>query len=98
MKTIVVNADADAGSRKKVKRPGSGRTKGSFSFVTVTLAELQAKFADPTQKVVIGRKWAEQCGFNISATTPATDILGKIQGETPASQAAVTVRNLADEE
>jgi hypothetical protein len=96
MKTIVVDANAD--SRKKVKRPGSGRTKGSFSFVTVSLADLKANFADDTQKIVIGRKWAEQCGFNIQATTPATDILGKIQGETPATQAAVTVRNLADEE
>jgi hypothetical protein len=96
MKTIIANADAD--SRKKTKRPGSGRTKGSFSFVTVTLAELQAKFADPTQKIVIGRKWAEQCGFNIAATTSATDILGKIQGETPATQAAVTVRQLTDDE
>lgn len=85
-------------NRKKTKRPGSGRTKGSYSFVTLTMAELIAKFADPTQKIVVGRKWAEQCQFNVQSTTNASDILGKIQGETPETRAAVTVRNLADEE
>jgi hypothetical protein len=94
MKTIIASAD----SRQKVKRPGSGRTKGSFSFVTVTLAELNEKFKDPTQKIVIGRKWAQQCSFDVKFTTPAGNILGKIEGETPASQAAVTVRNLTDDE
>jgi hypothetical protein len=93
MKTIIASSD----SRAKVKRPGSGRTKGSFSFVAVTLADLKAKFADDTQKVIVGRKWAEQCGFDVSTTTSATNILGKIQGETPATQAAVTVRQLTDD-
>lgn len=82
---------------KKTKRPGSGRTKGSFSFVKLTLADLQAKFNDPNQPIVIGRKWAEQCGFAIGATTSATNILESIQGQTPATQAGVVVTNLADE-
>lgn len=94
-----MNNDLNPTGRKKTKRPGSGRTKGSFSFVALTLGDLKAKFADDAQVIVIGRKWAEQCGFtNIVTTTPATNILGTIQGQTPATQAAVTVRNLADDE
>jgi len=85
-------------NRRKTKRPGSGRTKGSFSFVALTLADLKAKFADDTQVIVIGRKWAEQCGFNIASTTSATNILGNIQGQTPATRASVSVTNPADEE
>lgn len=49
-------------SKTKITRKGSGRTKGSYSFVTVTLAELNAKFA-PDTKIVIGRKWGEVVGF-----------------------------------
>ena len=92
------NTTESGDARKKTKRPGSGRTKGSFSFVALTLGQIKAKFADDNQVIVIGRKWAEQCGFNIPTTTSATDILGHIQGQTPESRAAVTVSRLTDDE
>ena len=45
--------------KNKVRRPGAGRTVGSFSFVQVPLDVLVAKFADTKQKIVVGRKWCE---------------------------------------
>ena len=80
----------------KVTRKGSGRTKGSFSFVKVTLAELNAKFADPNQPVVIGRKWAEEVGFNGLTAAPANQTMDSIQGQTPKTAVTATVNLLDD--
>ena len=80
----------------KVTRKGSGRTKGSFSFVKVTLAELQAKFADPQQPIVIGRKWAEEVGFTNLTASPANQTMDSIQGQTPKSAVTATVNLLED--
>jgi len=78
----------------KVTRKGSGRTKGSFSFVKVTLAELQAKFADPNQTIVVGRKWAEEVGFSGLVSAPANRTMDSIQGQTPATHVTAVVTDL----
>ena len=80
----------------KVTRKGSGRTKGSFSFVKVTLAQLQDKFKDPNQPIVIGRKWAEEVGFSGLSAFPANQTMESIQGQTPKSAVTATVNLLAD--
>jgi len=78
----------------KVTRKGSGRTKGSFSFVKITLADLNSKFADATTPCVVSRKWAESCGFTGLIANPANSTLDSIQGQTPATHVAATVTNL----
>jgi len=78
----------------KVTRKGSGRTKGSFSFVKITLADLNAKFADTTTPIVASRKWAESCGFTGLIANPANATLDSIQGQTPATHVTATVTNL----
>jgi hypothetical protein len=77
-----------------VTRKGSGRTKGSYSFVKITLATLNAKFADPSTPIVTGRKWAEACGFEGLTSAPANHTLDTIQGQTPATYVTATVTNL----
>lgn len=83
-----------ANNTTKVTRKGSGRTKGSYSFVKLTVAELRAKFADESTPVVVSRKWAEACGFTGLVANPANATLDSIQGQTPATHVAATVTNL----
>jgi hypothetical protein len=78
----------------KVTRKGSGRTKGSFSFVKITLADLKAKFADDTTPIVVSRKWAEACNFKGLIANPANTTLDSIQGQTPATHVTAVVTNL----
>ena len=78
----------------KVTRKGSGRTKGSFSFVKITIADLNAKFADTTTPCVVSRKWAESCGFQGLIANPGNSTLDSIQGRTPATHVAAKVTNL----
>lgn len=81
-------------STNKVSRKGSGRTKGSFSFVRVPLADLASKFADTSTPVLVSRKWAEAVGFvGLTATTAAASY-NLIEGKTPATAVAATVTNL----
>ena len=54
--------------KPKMRRPGSGRTKGSFSFVRIPLSELNKKFADQTTPITVSRMWAQQCGFKVKST------------------------------
>lgn len=75
-------------------RKGSGRTKGSFSFVTLSLAELNAKLINPDTKVMVGRKFAEQHGFTGMTCAPVSTLYGKIAGSTPATKVAATVTDL----
>jgi hypothetical protein len=81
-------------SNKTVTRKGSGRTKGSFSFVKLTVAQLREKFADESTPVQVGRKWAEMCGFTGLTSAPANAINASIQGLTPATRVAATVTEL----
>jgi len=77
-------------------KKGSGRTKGSFSFVKIPLKDLMAKFADPNTQVVVGRKWAEACGFDGLVSNPATTTMASIEGVTPATHVNVVVSELED--
>lgn len=78
----------------KITRKGSGRTKGSFSFVKITLEDLNNKFADKTTPCVVSRKWAESCGFSGLISNPAGSTMESIQGQTPATHVAATVTDL----
>lgn len=78
-------------NQNKVSRKGSGRTKGSFSFVRVPLADLTGKFADPSTTVLVSRKWAEAVGFNGLVASNAQESYDSIQGKTPSTTVAVAV-------
>jgi hypothetical protein len=49
-------------TQSQTKGAGRGRTKGSFSFVTVSLQELAEKL-NGQASVVVSRKWAENIGL-----------------------------------
>ena len=74
----------------KTKKQGSGRTKGSFSFVKISLDDLNAKFKDTTTPIVVSRKYAEQVGFTNLTSTSAKGTFESIQG-TEASQTVAAV-------
>lgn len=78
-------------TKKQPGSKGSGRTAGSFSFVTVTLKDLNAKFADQTQPIVISRKFAQNVGFENLNSFPVQTITGKIEGLTPDTKIAAEV-------
>ena len=78
----------------KIKRPGSGRTKGSFSFVKVSLQALNDKFADKSTSIVVSRKFAETVGFTGLIANPANHTLESIAGAVPDNTVAVKVTNL----
>lgn len=59
----------------KVKRPGAGRTKGSFSFVTATTTQMLAANSNTEFKWLISRKQAEALGM----TGLTTDKIGELK-------------------
>lgn len=73
----------DATQPKKIKRPGAGRTKGSFSFVSMTLEELNKAFGamPPGFKLLVSRKQLEGCGFSGLTTGTATELTDSIAGQ-----------------
>jgi hypothetical protein len=60
---------------KKIKRPGSGRTKGSFSFVTVPLEFLCGKIKDGKTLIKVSRLQLEAMGFNVVSSEPQTVVV-----------------------
>ena len=66
----------------KIKRKGAGRTKGSFSFVKATIAQMQAANPNPDFPWLLSRKQAES--LNMSLTTGSV-------GELNESMAGTTV-------
>lgn len=78
----------------KVTRKGSGRTKGSYSFVPLTMAALSVRCADPTITVLVSRKWAEAHGFTGLVARPASNSYESIQGQTPNTLVTATVTDL----
>jgi hypothetical protein len=48
--------------QKKPRKVGSGRKKGSYSFIRVKLSDLQERFKDSAD-IVVSRKWAEGNGL-----------------------------------
>jgi hypothetical protein len=78
-------------TQAKVTRQGSGRTKGSFSFVKIPLSQIADKFKDVQTPVVVSRKWAESVGFTGLTAQAANHTLSSIEGTTPAAAAPATV-------
>lgn len=58
---------------KPTRRPGSGRTKGSYSFVRVPWTVLQ-NFVGKNSEVTVSRKWAEANGLYFTLCTNAAHI------------------------
>ena len=99
MNKTQIKKSAKATKPRKVHRPGSGRTKGSFSFVRLTLGDLKKKFADDTTPITVGRVWAQNLGFNVETTTNANALYSEIAAASPAGKVEATVVNLdADED
>lgn len=61
-------------SNKKVTRVGSGRTKGSVSFVEIELGQLCARIADPKTRIKVSRLQMEAMGFAIKPTAPLVEL------------------------
>lgn len=67
---------------KKIRRPGAGRTKGSFSFVKMKVSDVIAKFANmPDLDLMLSRKQMEGFGFNNLVTDKASDLTESIAGQ-----------------
>lgn len=81
-------------AKKKQRRPGSGRTKGSFSFVLIKMEDLSKKFSDPNQPIQVGRKWAEMQGFPVAMTNDAKHLYGAIEGTTEVSKIKAKIEEL----
>lgn len=101
--------NTDEAKKKKVKRPGSGRTKGSFSFVRVPLEEAIKHFGGNKKSVLkflkdegvnldapitVGRVWAEAVGLPVATTTNANELYTSIEGLTPNTAIKAKVQEL----
>lgn len=60
---------------KKITRKGSGRTKGSVSFVTVPLEVLCSKIADPKTPIKVSRLQLEAMGFIVKDSDPKPAVI-----------------------
>ena len=88
---------------KSTTRNGSGRTKGSFSFVKIPLIELVSKFNGSPTDIVVRRKWAEANGFVGLTAAPVDNSQDKVRvavtvtaTDTPDSPVAIQVDNGSD--
>lgn len=63
-----------------IKRPGAGRTKGSFSFVACTLAEAAKLNPNPDFKFLFSRKQLESLGGNNFVTDRISDLKESLAG------------------
>lgn len=81
---------------KKVKRPGAGRTKGSFSFVAMTMEEVQKNFGamPPTFKLLLSRKQVEGMGFSNLVTANVGELKESIAGQSVETVPTVHVEEL----
>ena len=68
-------------SKAKIRRPGAGRVKGSFSFVPISLADLNSKFLDKTVKILASRKQMEALGFQGLTTGKISELNESIAGQ-----------------
>ncbi len=69
---------------KKKRKVGSGRKKGSYSFLQVSLADLNDTLKD-TATVLVSRKWAEQIGLTGQVFVANAQAMEKVTGK-PAEQ------------
>ena len=58
--------------KKKKRKVGSGRKKGSYSFCNITLAQLN-ELLRPNMVVKVSRKWAVDLGVVQSDVTSVSD-------------------------
>ena len=58
--------------KKKKRKVGSGRKKGSYSFCNITLAQLN-ELLRPNMVVKVSRKWAVDLGVVGSDVTAVSD-------------------------
>jgi hypothetical protein len=52
---------------KKIRKAGSGRVKGSYSFARISLADLNKMFPNGEMPVMISRRWAEAVGIKVKS-------------------------------
>jgi hypothetical protein len=80
---------------RKIKRPGAGRTKGSFSFVAVSLVELNQRLGGiPDLKLMVSRKQLEAFGFTNLKTDKVADLKESIAGQSTELQIPAAVIEL----
>lgn len=79
---------------KKVTRPGSGRTKGSFSFVAVSVSQLTAANPNPDFKWLVSRKQAEALGMTGLQTDKIGDLKESLAGTSEETKAKVVATEL----
>ena len=68
MKVKISNSQININTNRKAKktrRPGAGRTVGSFSFVRVNWEQLAA-VAGESATILVSRKWCEMVGLNFA--------------------------------
>ncbi len=75
--------------KAKIRRPGAGRIKGSFSFVPISLADLNSKFLDKTVKILASRKQMEALGFTNMTTGRISELNEAIAGQSAESAVKV---------
>ena len=79
---------------KKVTRKGAGRTKGSFSFVAATIAQMQAANPNPDFKWLISRKQAEALGMTGLQTDKVGDLKDSLAGTSEETEVEVVTKEL----
>ena len=75
--------------KAKICRPGAGRKAGSFSFVPISLADLNSKFADKSVKILASRKQMELLGFTGLTTGRVSELNESISGQSTETQVKV---------
>ena len=78
---------------KKVTRKGAGRTKGSFSFVAVTVAQLAAANPNPEFKWLLSRKQAEALGMSGLQTDKIADLKETLAGTSKETEVKVETKD-----
>tara|TARA_R110002110_G_scaffold11785_7_gene56434 strand:- start:6432 stop:6755 length:324 start_codon:yes stop_codon:yes gene_type:complete len=76
----------------KKRKSGSGRTKGSFSFINVTLRQLTS-YVQPDAVVLVSRKWAENIGLVGEPMVASTNNHNSIK-----NPVGITTHNMGEEE
>ena len=79
---------------KAITRKGAGRTKGSFSFVSLSQAQMQQKIADPNFKWLVSRKQAENLGFENLVTSRASELQEAVASQAEESKVPVSTTDL----
>lgn len=77
---------------KKITRKGAGRTKGSFSFVAATAAQMAAANPNPDFKWLISRKQAEALGMSGLQTDKIGELKESLAGTSEESEVEVVTK------